>query len=315
MASRSIATLPLNDGKGSKGSIPVFGLGTFLSETGEVATAVEAAIRAGYRHIDGAQRYNNEAEVGQGITACIEAGVVKRENLFLTSKLNNSVKPADIKAAVQKTLSDWQTDYIDLFLIHHPVVVEMVDGKNRPRRGVSICDQWSVLEQLVQEGLIKHIGVSNFRLQLLNELLNSCTIRPVCNQIERHPYLQQNVAVEWMKQEGIQVVAYGPLGAPGLSKDLGPDHGKQVPALLKNPTILAISEKQKLTPAQVLLAWGMQTGTVVIPKSVKESRIQENLASVDAKLNDDDMQELAKLEKGEECRYFQQDWTGLPIFE
>ncbi|OOF96767.1 hypothetical protein ASPCADRAFT_129836 [Aspergillus carbonarius ITEM 5010] len=253
-------------------SMPAIGLGTWQSKTDEVREAVIAALKCGYRHIDAAAVYGNEREVGDGIR---ESGV-PREDIFLTSKLwNTHHHPENVEAAVDKSLADLQTDYLDLYLIHWPVAFSYSTTTIQPINeqtglidvvDVPIRDTWAAMEALVARGKIRSIGVSNFTRETIEELLKTATIPPAVNQIEAHPYLQQRDLLEWSKNMGIVVTGYSPLG----------NNIYNIPRAVDDPLVIEVAKSVDKTPAQVLISWAVQRGTVVFPKSVTPERIQSN---------------------------------------
>jgi len=288
-----------NDGK-----IPALGLGTWKSNKNQVNNAVKKALTLGYRHIDCAPAYDNENEVGEAISYAIEKGVANREDLWITSKLwNNAHAPEDVEPALKKTLKDLHLDYLDLYLIHWPVVVR--PDIYFPRGGedliplseVPTLETWQAMEACVGKGLIQQIGVCNFSIKKLGELVETSTIKPVVNQVELHPYLQQNEMLSYCKKNHIALTAYSPLGSADRPKRL---KKANEPALLTNPKIAEIAEKHSKTPGQILLSWGLQRGTVVIPKSVNPGRLKENLttAELSLKLDEADMTAIAELDLG-----------------
>jgi len=309
-------TLKLNTGA----SMPVLGIGTFLAAPGEVGAAVVAALKAGYKHVDCAAVYGNEAEIGAAMSSVFndENSGIRREDIFITSKLwISDARPGKVSACLEKTLADLQLKYLDLYLIHQPIIVEpdpTYDGKDRmrgkfmPLRGVGwgLQDLWRDMEACHAAGLTKAIGVSNFNAQTLNDVLMYAKVPPAVNQIERHPYLQQNRFVEFCKKWGVVVTAYAPLGAPGL---YGED--KEEP-LLTHPKVLAIAKTHGKTSAQIVIRWAIDCDTVVIPKSVKPARVQENFDVLDFQLSKEELDVMTTLEKN--SRLFGQDWMGVPTF-
>lgn len=277
-------------------TMPIFGLGTWRSTREETYNSVYEAIKCGYRHVDCAAIYGNEDIVGEAIADAIKNNLVKRHELFITSKLwNDSHEKNNVLPALQKTLSDLQLDYLDLYLIHWPVALK--HGTKFPTSAseflsleqAPISETWAALEVCQKKGLCKHIGVSNFNQHMLTDLMKTAEQVPEMNQIELHPYLQQSALVAFCQSHNIHVTAYAPLGA-------GKIDGSKLPQIIENPTIEIIAEKHGCSPAQVALSWGMARGTVVIPKSVKAHRIKENFASQDVHLDSDDMLQMATLD-------------------
>ncbi|KNC75705.1 hypothetical protein SARC_11773 [Sphaeroforma arctica JP610] len=275
----------------SGNKIPVVGLGTWQAEKGVVGQAVKDAIELGYRHIDCAAIYGNEKEIGEAFKE-VFAGDVKREDVFVTSKLWNTMHaPEKVEDALKKTLSDLGLEYLDLYLIHWPVH-QNDDGSFLPYEAIPIGDTWKALEACVDKGLVRDIGVSNFSAKKVKQVLQGARIKPAMNQIERHAYLQQPKLLEYCLSEGIRVTAYSPLGSPGNSM-----YDFSEKAVIETEAIQKLAEKHNVTAAQVCIRWAIQSGTVTIPKSTKRHRIQEN-ATVDFKLSDEDMKEIAALDKG-----------------
>jgi alcohol dehydrogenase (NADP+) len=267
-----------------------------------VGAAVREALRLGYRHIDCAAIYGNEAEIGAALREALRDGVVRREELWITSKLWNSAHaPGDVGPALQQTLKDLQLDHLDLYLIHWPVVLRRGVAMPAtaddliPLEALPIAETWPALEAAVDQGLCRHIGVSNFGIARLKTLLEQARIRPVMNQIELHPYLQQREMLAFGAAHGVQLTAFSPLGSQARPAALT---AADEPVLLRDPVIGAIAERRGLTPAQVVLRWGVQRGTTVIPKSVHPARLAENLAAGAAELAEEDMRAIAALERG-----------------
>jgi alcohol dehydrogenase (NADP+) len=282
--------------------IPALGLGTWKSLPGAVYAAVKEALAVGYRHIDCAPAYLNEPEVGKALADALTTGTLSRQDLWLTSKLwNNAHAPEQVQPALEKTLEDLQVASLDLYLIHWPVLFK--PGVLFPRRGedylaldsIPVVETWKALEDCVAKGLTRNIGVCNFSIKKLDALCRQATIGPVMNQIELHPYLQQQQMLDYCREHQIHLTAYSPLGSgdrpAGMKKN-----GE--PTLLDNPVILAIAAKHQATPGQVLLSWGLGRETIVIPKSVNPDRLRQNLAAADLNLDSQDMADIAALDQG-----------------
>lgn len=249
--------------------MPWFGLGVFkVQEGSEVIDSVKAAINDGYKSIDTAAIYGNEEGVGQAIK---ESGA-PREELFITTKVWNSEQGYDSTlAAFDESLSKLGLEYVDLYLIHWPV-----KGKYK--------DTWRALEKLYKDGRVRAIGVSNFHVHHLEDLLETAEIVPMVNQVEYHPHLAQLELREFCKQKGIQLEAWSPL-----------KQGQ----LLDEPVITEIAEKHKKSPAQIILRWDLQNEVITIPKSIKEHRIIENADIFDFELSSEDMEKIDALNKNE----------------
>lgn len=282
-------------------AIPSIGLGTWKSENQEAFNAVSYAIEVGYRHIDCAAIYGNETEIGNALSAAFSSKKVQREEIFITSKLwNNAHASEAVEPALQKTLSDLNIDYLDLYLIHWPVALK--PGVTLPSSAadfiplsdIPISQTWQAMEQCVAKGLIRSIGVSNFSIAHLTSLLESCSIPPAVNQVELHPYLTQDRLLSFCERSDIHLTAYAPLGSYDR-----PDRLRQLnePTLLDNPVILSIAAAHSVTPAQVLIAWAVQRGTSVIPKSVTPARIASNFEAKDLVLPETQIAEISELDQ------------------
>ena len=282
--------------------MPILGLGTWKSEPGEVGKAVREAIRIGYRHIDCAAIYGNEAEVGKALMEAMQAGEVKREELWITSKLwNNAHAREQTVEALKKTLQDLRLEYLDLYLVHWPVAVkpEVIF----PRRGsdflsleeLPLTETWAGMESCVWQGLTKHIGVSNFSIRHIESISGAATLMPEMNQIELHPYLQQSEMMAYCRKSNIHLTAYSPLGSGDRPAFMKKAHEL---SLLENPTVIRIAQTHGYRAAQVLLRWAIERGTAVIPKSVNPTRLAENFQAASLELRDQDMAALATLDVG-----------------
>ncbi|MCV7440919.1 aldo/keto reductase [Mycobacterium paraense] len=266
-----VPTIELNDGV----SIPQLGFGVFQIKPDETAAAVKRALDIGYRHIDTAEMYGNEKEVGQGIR---DAGL-DRADVFVTSKLNNGFhKPDDARRAFDKTLEALNSDYVDLFLIHWPLPTLY---------GGDFVSTWKVLEEFAKDGRARSIGVSNFQIAHLERLAAETETVPSVNQIEVHPYFGNEQVRGYGREHGIVTEAWSPIA-----------QGK----VLGDPEINRIADARGKSAAQVVLRWHIQRGDVVFPKSVTPERIQANFELFDFELDDSDMAAISALDKGEAGR-------------
>ena len=294
-------------------TMPILGLGTWKSEPGRVYEAVKEAVRLGYRHIDCAPAYGNEAEIGQALSECFGENLVTRDEMWITSKLwNDNHAPEDVEPAVKKSLSDLQLSYLDLFLIHWPIVLKkgvfLPESAEDmiPLDALSISKTWGAMETMVDKGLCRHIGVSNFSSVKLKQLSDGARIKPEMNQVEMHPYLQQPALLDFCSKNRIHLTAYSPLGSqdrPAILK------AANEPVLLEDSTIAKIAERHNATPAQVLISWAIHRGTAVIPKSVSPARMKENLDAADVSLTQEDMQKIAGIDRNR--RYIDGEFWAL----
>ncbi|GAB7066242.1 aldo/keto reductase [Mycobacterium hodleri] len=281
-------TLALNHGGGQ---IPALGFGTLVSDSRKTREATVAAVEVGFRHLDCAERYRNEAEVGLALKDLLGSGAIRREDLFVTTKLwNNNHRPDRVKPALQASLRKLGLDSVDLYLVHTPFAFRPGDDQD-PRHphgavvyddGVTLAETWSAMEGLVDEGLSRAIGLSDIDADGTRDVIAGARITPAVVEVESHPYHPQWELHRLCQAEGIVLLAFAPLG-----------HALE-PRLLDDPLIVEVSEQTRQTPAQVLLAWGIQRGTAVLTSSVTPSRIAENV-DVTA-LPDDAVQSISELE-------------------
>lgn len=284
------------------GRMPALGLGTWKADPGVVGETVAEAIRIGYRHFDCAPLYGNEPEIGEALGAATGAGQISRDELWVTSKLwNDNHLPEHVLPALKQTLADLRLEYLDLFLIHWPIVHKHgVAFPESPDQFVAtadapLADTWSAMEEAVDQGLCRYIGVSNFNIPKISSLLEGARIRPAANQVESHPFLAQNELAAFCREHGMVYTAYSPMG----SRDR-PDWLKHEdePVPLKDPTIVDIAARNGITAGQVLLAWALQRGTCAIPKSSNPGRLRENFAAAEIMLGEPDMEAINALDRG-----------------
>jgi D-xylose reductase len=255
--------------------------------------------------------YGNEKEAGEGVARAIKEGIVKREDLFIVSKLWNTFHDKErVGPIAKKQLADWGLDYFDLYYIHFPVALEyvdpsvryppgwMYDGKEELRTSnATIQETWQAMEELVDQGLAKSIGISNFQGSLIIDLLRYARVHPAVLQIEHHPYLVQPTLLQLAKEQGMAVTAYSTFG-PSSFLELGWKKAHDTPLLFEHPTIVDISKKHDKTPAQIILRWVTQRGLAIIPKSNTQSRLEQNLHVTDFDLTDDELEQISDLDKG-----------------
>jgi len=267
----AVPNITLNDGN----IIPQLGFGVFQIEPGETAEAVSEALQFSYRHIETAEMYGNEKEVGEAIRAF----GLNRGDVYVTSKLNNAFhEPQDAREAFDRTLSELGFDYVDLFLIHWPLPT-LYDG--------DFVSTWKTLEEFQRDGRARSIGVSNFQIEHLEQLAAETATVPAVNQIEVHPYFTNDAVREYGQEHGIATEAWSPIAQGGV---------------LEDSTITQIADKVGKTPAQVVLRWHIQRGDIIFPKSVTPARMQENFELFDFELESGDMDAISGLDRGEDGR-------------
>ncbi|MGI9264043.1 MAG: aldo/keto reductase [Gammaproteobacteria bacterium] len=284
------------------GRMPALGLGTWKSEPGTVGDVIHEALRIGYRHIDCAPIYQNEHEIGDAFDTAFKNGDVAREDLWVTSKLwNSNHARQDVVPAIEKTLTDLKLDYLDLFLIHWPIAFRHgVAFPEGPADFVSLdqtplAETWQGMEDAVEKGLCRAIGVSNFSSRKIGDLLACATIKPIVNQVEAHPFFPQRELLSWCADHDIALTAYSPLGSGDRIPEFKQD---DEPEPLKHSVILDIARRRDLSAGQVLLAWAIQRGTSVIPKSSNPKRLRQNFEAANVVLEDDDMRAIGQMESG-----------------
>jgi alcohol dehydrogenase (NADP+) len=296
--------LPL---RGESGAMPALGFGTLIPDATETRSATGAALEAGFRHFDCAERYGNEQQVGEAIRERLQRGSFAREDLFITTKLwNNNHRPERVQPAFESSRARLRLDYIDLYLIHTPFAFQPGDNQD-PRdkngnvvydNGITLMDTWRAMEALVDGGKCKAIGLSDVSLEQVREVFQSSRIKPAVVQVESHPYLPQAEILEFCNSKGMVMLAFAPLG-----------HGIK-PGVLELPAIVAIAQRINKTPAQVLLAWAVQRGTAVLttPKTLARARENFDISALPA----DAMQEINAIETRQKFNLVTK--TGVPGF-
>lgn len=296
--------LPLREGSGR---MPALGFGTLIPDATETRNAAVAALEAGFRHFDCAERYRNEEQVGDAIREGLRKGSLTREDLFITTKLwNSNHRPERVKPAFDSSRAKLQSDYVDLYLIHTPYAFQPGDNQDpRDQNGdviydndITLMDTWRAMEALVDGGKCKAIGLSDVTLEHVREVFESARIKPAVVQVESHPHLPETELLEFCNNNGIVLLAFAPLG-----------HGIK-PGVLEDPTIVALARRLNKTPAQVLLAWAIQRGTAVLTTPKTPERARENF-DIDA-LPADAMQEINAIQTRKRLNMVTH--TGVPGF-
>ncbi|KAJ4992485.1 d-xylose reductase [Stagonosporopsis vannaccii] len=296
---------------GSGQNIPQIGFGLWKVPPNNAADLVYEAIKAGYRLFDGAYDYGNEKEAGQGIQRAIKDGLVKREEIFVTTKLWNTCHKRERAIEVAKQqVDEWGLGYIDLYLIHFPIALQYnpectrgwyYDGESEVRLEMTpIRETWEALEELHAGGFVRNIGVSNFNSQLVFDVFTYAKVKPCMLQIEHHPYLVQPNLIDFCRDQGIMVTGYSSFG-PQSFLELPPNFptkASQMQSLFEVPLIKKLAAKYGKSPGQVLLRWAVQRGICVIPKSSSKERMRENLDIVGFGLTTEELNEIASLDQG-----------------
>ncbi|MGC1275646.1 MAG: aldo/keto reductase [Planctomycetaceae bacterium] len=300
--------LTLNTGR----TLPAVGLGLWKIDRPAAADVVVEAARLGYRHFDCASDYGNEAEVGEGLRRVVADGICSRDDLRITSKLWNTCHRAEhVRPAVERSLRDLKLDYLDLYLIHFPIALAFVPFDERYPAGwffdpdaakpqmkpdrVPLSETWGAMEELVAAGLVRDVGVCNFGVSLLRDLLAHAQIPPAVLQVEAHPYLTQHKLVRFCREQGVAVTAFSPLGAQSY---FSLNMAAAEESLLADDAIREIAARHGRTPAQVALRWGVQRGTAVVPKTTRSERMRENAAIFDFELTEPELRSIDALDRG-----------------
>ncbi|KAM5548572.1 NADP-dependent D-sorbitol-6-phosphate dehydrogenase-like [Rosa sericea] len=282
--------------------MPVVGLGVWRMEGKEIRDLIINSINIGYRHFDCAADYKNESEVGEALAEAFSTGLVKREDLFITTKLWNS-DHGHVVEACKDSLKKLRLDYLDLYLVHFPVATKHTgvgatdsaldeDGVLEIDTTISLETTWHAMEDLVSLGLVRSIGISNYDIFLTRDCLAYSKVKPAVNQIETHPYFQRDSLVKFCLKHGISVTAHTPLGGAAANTEW---FGSVSP--LDDPVLKNLAEKYKKTVAQVVLRWGIQRNTVVIPKTSKLERLKENFEVFDFEISKEDMDLIKKVDR------------------
>ncbi|KAL6556215.1 NADP-dependent D-sorbitol-6-phosphate dehydrogenase [Orobanche gracilis] len=298
--------------------MPIIGLGVWRTEGNDLKNLIINAIKIGYRHFDCAADYKNEAEVGEALEEALQTGIVKRKDLFITTKLWNS-DHGHVVEACKDSLEKLRLEYLDLYLVHFPVATKHTgvgttdstlgeDGILDIDTIISLETTWHAMEDLVSVGLARSIGISNYDIFLTRDCLAYSKIKPAVNQIETHPYFQRESLVKFCQKHGICVTAHTPLGGALANTELF-----GTVSCLDDPIIKGLTEKYKKTVAQIALRWGIQRNTVVIPKTSKQDRLIENFQVFDFELSDEDMELLKTMERKYRTNQPAKFW-GIDLF-
>jgi len=287
--------------------MPALGFGTLIPDAAETRNATRAALEVGFRHFDCSERYRNEEQVGEAIREAIQVGSVNRKELFITTKLwNNNHRPDRVRPAIEGSLKRLQLECVDLYLMHTPYAFRPGDDQD-PRdqndnviydESTTLMDTWTAMENLVDAGKCKAIGLSDVNVDQVRDVFARARIKPSVVQVESHPYLPETELLEFCHRNGIVMLAFAPLG-----------HGIK-PGVLEDPVVLAIARQVGKTPAQVLLAWGVQRGTAILTTPRTAVRAQENFDI--ATLPSDAMEQISAIQTRQ--RFNLVTGTGIPGF-
>ncbi|KAI9308916.1 xylose reductase [Cunninghamella echinulata] len=319
----TIEYITLNSGN----KMPFIGFGCWKVDPKDAPETIYNAIKVGYRLIDSASNYKNEEAIGKGVRMAIEDGIVKREDLFITTKLWSTYhKKEHVRLACQKQLEQLGLDYVDMFLVHFPLPLKYVPieekyppGWYQPGEETITLDRapmhecWAEMEKLKDDGLVKDIGVSNFNVQLLMDMLTYCRHKPALLQVELHPYLQQTHLCQWVQSQGIAITAYSSFG-PTSFVSTGSKRAKSVEPLFENPVIKDIAAKYKRHPSEVALRWSIERNIAVVPKSLNVDRMKLNLEAINWQMDEEDVQAINQLDMGLRFNDPMVNAQKLPLF-
>ncbi|XP_062177822.1 NADP-dependent D-sorbitol-6-phosphate dehydrogenase-like [Alnus glutinosa] len=298
--------------------MPVVGLGVWRVEGREMRDLIINAIKIGYRHFDCAADYKNEAEVGEALAEAFQTGLVKREDLFITTKLWNS-DHGHVVEACKDSLKKLRLDYLDLYLIHFPVATRHTgvgntgsaldeDGVLDIDTTITLETTWHAMEDLVSMGLVRSIGISNYDIFLTRDCLAYSKVKPAVNQFETHPYFQRDSLVKFCQKHGICVTAHTPLGGAVANNEwFG------TVSCLDDPVLKGLAAKYKRTVAQIVLRWGIHRNTVIIPKTAKPERLEENFQVFDFELSKEDVDLIKSLDRKYRTNQPAKFW-GIDLF-
>jgi D-xylose reductase len=307
--------------------MPLLGLGVWQIPAEDTARVVYDAIKAGYRNIDTAAIYQNERQVGEGIRRAISEGLVTREDLFVTTKFLPIMGLEAVTSCMQQSLMLLGLDYLDLYHLHMPFHLTASqtakESEEKPRFEIvrtPLCSMWRAMEDLLETGKVRHIGVCNVGVSLFRELVYTAKVKPFCLQLELNLFLQQQSLVRFAQEEGIVVTAFSPLGSTSYEDRLRAA-GLDVPiSPIQHPVVLELAQKYGKSPAQICLRHGVQRGITVLTRSTKPERIEENINVFDFEFDSDDMERLRGIDAYQRSCDIQRGWCQmfgvfLPIFD